>query len=297
MLTQQDFADKFENYLLEHMSEIGMICKRNPELENASTPDFLVEHDGKRCYVEATHLRGPDEFREKRGEEELRKLLDANVPKGWTIVLEYPHDETKRLTNQISKADRGISHIVDCLQDAEHPREEERRLELPIGGVRVDIHACPDPTAAESRVAWIKSDSWSGSPGKRRENLRRKLKLKYDKYTPEPDSLGDVPLIIAVFVEVIDRREMFEALYGTRTPYLTLDRNTYKVLESCTRTENDGVWLNGKGGELKIHNNHLAGVWHFRSMKDPRMPALLFHNPYTSDISSIIPDPILSTAS
>ena len=294
MTFQQEIAKRFEDYLLEHITQMGMTAIRNPELKNGSTPDFLVEHEGRSCYVEATHIEGPDEFREKRGEKELRELLDENAPSGWIMNLRYPHDEGGRLNDPISKRDRGIKQIVDWLSGMKpNPEGEEKYLELMVKGIRVSILVEPDPTAEKNRVGWSKGSIQGGPVRKRHEKLRGELKGKYDKYTAGSQSLGEIPLVIATFNQTINKQEMSEALYGTRLSYITLSGDTGRPLTAGTETMIDGVWLNNRSGEQEYRNKHLAGVWHFRAMEDPKRPALLFTNPYGQDINSVIPKPIL----
>ena len=136
MFTPQEFGSKFERYLLEHMAQLGMTCFRNPTLKDGKTPDFRVEHERRACYVEATHTHGPDEFREKRGEEDLKELLEKCAPGDWDILLQYPYGELKRLTDPISKKDKAIRKVVDWLSTVD-PSAEVQTLKLePSGACR-----------------------------------------------------------------------------------------------------------------------------------------------------------------
>ncbi len=44
----------FEDFLEGHMRSLGLSVVKNPKLPNRRTPDFLVESEGVKCYVEAT---------------------------------------------------------------------------------------------------------------------------------------------------------------------------------------------------------------------------------------------------
>ena len=294
MFTPQEFGSKFERYLLEHLGQLGITCTSNPVLNDGTTPDFLVEHAGRTCYVEATHIHGPDEFREKKGETDLQELLDKSAPGGWGIVLQYPYDENERLTGPISKRNKEVRAVVDWLSSMERTASGAREtMILQIRDVRINVEASRHLTEKKNTVGWIKGYGKGGLVTEKYEGFRDRLRGKYKKYTAEPESLGAVPLVIAIFDETLDIESVSEALYGTVVPYISLSRQTGKALGAGTNTLRDGVWLNRRDGELKSRHNHLAGVWHFQSMKDPDRPATFFPNPFRQDIDSVIPKPIL----
>ena len=276
MFTPQEFGNKLECYLLEHMAQLGMTCFRNPTLKDGKTPDFRVEHERRACYVEATHTHGPDEFREKRGEEDLKELLEKCAPGDWDILLQYPYGELKRLTDPISKKDKAIRKVVDWLSTVD-PSADGQTLKLEVRSVQITLQAYAVPAAKKATVGWIKSHGKGGLVTERYQGFRDSLRKKYNKYTAGPESLGDIPLIIAIFDETLDEESVGEAVYGTTRRYL------------C-----DGVWLNRRDGELKSRHNHLAGVWHFQSMKDRNRPPAFFANPNRQDLDTVIPKPILA---
>ena len=268
------------------------VC-RNPELSDSKNPDFLVEHKGRLCYVEATHIQEATELREKRGEKDLKNQLDERAPKGLYIRLAYANDETVRLTNQISKKAKGIDEIVDWLSENQEVFEENNsRKEFKIKDIRIDVRAYASVMAQRDRVSWIKSWIWDQT--QKDQRIRNNLKEKYDKYTPEQESIGNVPLVIAIFDEMMDKRLMAETLYGKRIPYISIDVVTDEAVANGIRKQNDGVWLNARSGTLEKRHNHLVAVWHFREMGDVQVPPFLFTNPYRADIDSIIPGPMLN---
>ena len=128
---------------------------------------------------------------------------------------------------------------------------------------------------------------------KQHEKVRDRLKDKYDKYTAEAESLGDIPLIIAIYDETMDDQGISEALYGRRNLYIAIDSATDESLGVETRPKYDGVWLNARSGRRETRHNHLAAVWHFRAMGDSQKAARLFTNPYRQDIETIVPEPML----
>ena len=263
MKAQQEFSGKFESYLFSLMKRMGMRVCRNPELNDGKKPDFLVEHRGRRCYVEATHIQEATELREKRGEENLKEQLDKRAPKGLSICLAYANDEEGRLTNQISKKAKGINEIVNWLSENQEVFEEnDNRKEFEIIGIRINVRAYSSMMAQRDRVSWIKSCIWDQD--EKDQRIRESLKEKYDKYTPEQESIGNVPLVIAIFDGMMDKRLMAETLYGKRIPYISIDVVTDEASASGIRKQNDGVWLNARSGTLEKRHNHLVAVWHFR---------------------------------
>lgn len=291
---QQIFAGEFEDFLQGRMAEMGMTCTRDPVLQDCNKPDFLVEHEGRACYVEATHIEGPKEFAEKKGEETLKVSLEESVPEGLRITLEYPSNEVTRLTDPVGREDPGLRDIVQWLRATDLGLGiGERKREFLIKGVRIEVGIYSIPQTLGNRVVWFKSYNEAGSVGKQHEDVWEILRSKYNKYTPNPKSLGDTPLIVALFDESRVPDEMREALYGTRLVSIMFNEESGQALGTRTRNRQDGVWLNSRNGKLEIRHDHLAGVWHFRSMRDPTRPPLLFANPYRQDIESIIPTPML----
>ena len=101
--------------------------------------------------------------------------------------------------------------------------------------------------SAESadKVAWRRGySSW----GNNSEALRKSLRAKYRKYTSSPDSLGETPLIVAIFAEMTLRSEMEEALYGQIEQKIILRRVPTPVIEPRIKRVCDGVWFNSKNG-------------------------------------------------
>ena len=288
MFTPQEFGSKFERYLLEHVAQLGLTCILKPLLPDGKTPDFWVEHEGRACYVEATHMHGPDEFREKRGEEDLKELLEKGAPGGWGIVLQYPYGEDKRLTDPISKKDRAIREVVEWLSTVA-PSADGQTLKLEVRSVQITLQAYAGPTAEKATVGWIKSHGKGGLVTERYEGFRDSLRRKYNKYTAGPESLGDIPLIIAIFDETLDEESVGEAVYGTTRRHLNLETRQPRTETLC-----DGVWLNNRSGELEARHNHLVGVWHFQSMKDRNRTPAFFANPNRQDLDTVIPKPILA---
>ena len=143
------------------MAQLGMTCVPNPVLKDGKTPDFRVEHAGRACYVEATHIHGPDEFREKRGEEDLKELLEKCAPGGWDILLQYPYGEVKRLTDPISKKDKAIRKVVEWLSTVD-PSADGQTLKLEVRSVQITLQAYAVPTAKKATVGWIKSHGKGG---------------------------------------------------------------------------------------------------------------------------------------
>ena len=211
-------------------------------------------------------------------------------------MLQYASDDEKRLTDPISKRNRDVTRIADWLSTTEqNPDTKDCSRNFQIGGIWISVDAYSTPTRVGIRVRWTKNASQWGSASDQFRKLRVKLKGKYDCYTAKPDSWGTCPLIIAIFDESTDKEEMHQALYGTKIPYITLSEASQESTDAGTEIRNDGVWFNARSGKREVRHNHLAGVWHFQSMRDPRRPALLFRNPYRDDIETIIPKPILDS--
>ena len=254
---QQKLAAKFEDFLLEHMTKLGMKCTRDPELPNRSTPDFLVEHEGRVCYVEATHMELHSALHEKHGEVDLKRFLEEVIPPGRGIRLSYEDDDAQdRLTDHLSRRDQSVAEIARWARDTEPAREGPGPSQVfEIRDIRVKALLLGFPAEAPAEVIWSRGYSYWGNQSKA---IKKRLRGKYRRYTSSADSLGEAPLVIALFAEMTLRSEVEEALY-----------------------------VQG------VQHRHLAGVWFFESMGEgPRQPCLL-PNPSREDLGDVIPAPML----
>ncbi len=259
---QQTLAAEFEDFLLEHITRLGMNCTPGPELQNGSTPDFLVEHEGRVCYVEATHMEPDPALHEKSGEVDLKNFLEELIPPGRGIRLSYEDDDAQdRLTDPLSQRDRAVAEIARWAQNAEIAGEGFGPSKaFSIRGIRVKALLLGFADEAAAVVVWSRGYSYWGNQC---EAIRKRLRKKYRKYTSRADSLGQTPLIIALFAE------------------MTL------------RSEVDGVWWNQRDGTPAIRHRQLAGVWFFESLGDDLRKPCLSPNPSRQDLEEIIPAPIL----
>ena len=293
---QQQLGARFEEFLLEHMTALGMAVTRNPELRNGKTPDFLVEHEGRICYVEATHIQVHPAFREMSGETDLKEFLNAELPEDRVLVLRYEADDAQpRLNSSLSPRDKEVRDIARWARDMEPGDQGAMCAQIfPVKGVLIEAQLFKASVEGSDRVGWVRGYT---SYGNRSGDIRASLREKYRKYTPTPDSLGDVPLIVAVLTYMMLRSEMEEALYGQIDWRVILRRGSTPVVEPRFRRIPDGVWWNRRNGTPQVRHQHLAGVWQFQSMGDQAGLGCLFPNPFRKDLDSIIPAPMPSDRS
>ena len=293
MTNQQIFAAKFEEFLGKHMAKLGMKCTRSPKLRDGKTPDFLVEDGGRTCYVEATHLKLNPAFEERRGEADLKKFLTEQLSPHQTMVLQYEDDDPKeRLTNQLSRTDAGIMEIASWANRAELEEEGRYPAEtFPVKGIRIQARVLEGRAEGTSGVCWSRGYFSDGTHCK---DIRNSLRKKYNKYKPCPDSLGDIPLVIAFCAGVMWRPEMEEAIYGQIDRKVVLRWGSAPTIEPRFKRLVDGIWMNCRNGKLETRHHHLAGVWFFQSPGHALEKPRIFLNPFREDLKSIIPTPMLS---
>ena len=291
--SQQTMATKFEDFLLDHATQLGMRCTRNPKLGNGTTPDFRVKHKGRICYVEATHLQPHPAFEEKRGEGDLKRFLNEQLPQDRAVLLSYEDDDAERkLTDPLSRNDKGVLQLARWARGTDLEAEGTVPAEVfSIKDVGVEAQLFIGSMELTDKVGWRRGySSW----GNNSEALRKSLRAKYHKYTSSPNSLGETPLIVAIFAEMTLQQEMEEALYGQIEQKIILRRVPVPVIEPRIERVYDGVWLNPRNGTLEPRHQHLAGVWFFQSMRKDREKPCLFPNPFRKDLDYIVPAPILS---
>ena len=289
---QQQLADRFEDFLFEHMTKLGMKCTHKPVLGDGKTPDFLAEHWGRTCYVEATHIHPHPAFRVMKGELDLKNFLNEQLPQDRGLVLSYEADDAQdRLTDPLSRKDGGVREIARWARGEELETEGQRCTRVFfISDIAIQAQLFQDSAERPERVGWSRGYSSWGNPG---EPVRKSLRAKYGKYTASPGSLGETPLVIAILDVERLKSEMGQALYGTTNTYVTLVRGPTPSVQPRVERIHDGVWLNRRSGKLERRHHHLAGVWHFQSLGDDPGYRCLFPNPFREDLDSIIPTPIL----
>ena len=287
---------KFEKMLLaEEITRLGMTYTREPQLLDGKRPDYLVEHDGRKCYVEATHIAEPQEIATKRGEADLVKILKQYPSQGWVLRLAYPNEEKRRLTDPLSQNEKAAKAIIAWLEKLESTETKFKTRTFHVRGITVCVLASymshkNSEEPSTTKAGWYKSDNnrWQKLINKNQEVVRE----KYQKYTDTPRSLGDTPLIIALLhIHAPEFTEM--ALYGEGTKYIKLNRQR-ETMETGIKHNPNGTWWNNHDGKgLQKKNHHLAAVWLFTATDPREWPPTLYVNPFREDIDNILPKPLL----
>ena len=301
MTDKQEPAKRFENFLMEYMTQAGMTCTREPELPDGKTPDFLVEHNGKRCYIEATITEQPEDLKIRQGEEDLKKLLDQHPANGWIICFSHPPTEKRRLTSPLGRGDGAVRKIPAWLKELRRNNHSGKAARIfKIKGVKIEATALEQESDIRQQAGTLgQASTWIRGGlidvKEKHEKLRAKLKEKYDKYTDSQESLGNIPLIIAMLDSEECQITLFDAIYMERIPYIKFDGETNETLETGVNLIPLGIWLNNRpdGKHLRQRHNHLAAVWHFVNLENGNPPPVLYTNPFREDLKDIIPPPLL----
>ena len=298
-------SKEFEDFLERRMKSLGLSVVKEPKLPNGRTPDFLVESEGLKCYVEATAR--PDV------RDQILDAFDGYGRKSYTLFISVLRSSEKAHLNRRRETVGDIVRWADCFREfiniddahdfstREHfPAKTFKRdgydwvvnglvffseremaeiekmacgfdLRLPVGYPDVDI------------VRKIGADS------RRKEDvrsLRHALREKAVRYLPVPDGIGDVPLIIAV--NDYDSGLVFDELLGTRGVDVCPD---FGIAFPSLRRDN-GFWMRSAQSKRR----HVKAVWHFdRARSDnPDFRAKLILNPDEGNAWSILPKRLFS---
>ena len=248
-LSHNWWGRKFELLLEQIFKMEGELLQRQPELENGTKPDFLVEDDeGNRCYVEAkVRLNSAEEDR-YFDDWIVGKLMDHKSVDGKGIGVHGVSGIPE------SEPDLGslLQEIYDwlatfSLKDLEELEDRELRAKVfSLPGVEIKLVA----TRAHNseRLFTYLSRSNSGTiKGHESTWLSEKAREATKKYTPE--LLGGVPLVLAVLN--LSHTSMGDSdIYGSQ--FLRIDN----VVESGFNGL--GIW---HGNERKEKLSTLHGIW------------------------------------
>lgn len=295
----------FERFLGRHMESLGLSVAKEPVLPNGRTPDFCVEFEGVKCYVEAT----------SRPEIEYQ-ILDAFEGFGrkpYTLFISVLQSREKVHLNARRKTAAGIIRWVDSfindfkIDDTESlaarerfpartferdgycwtvkslvhfsAREMDEIDRRPGGGglsFRVPVGwPVVDPVLKIGAASPCKEDVMS---------IRNALRGKAVRYLPIPDGIGDVPLVIAI--SDYGHNAVVDELLGVRTlPFSG-------GLPSSLIRQDSGFWR--RSTQSKRH--HVKAVWHFdRARSDNSdFTAKLILNPDEENARAILPAPLFS---
>ena len=99
----------FEDFLEGHMRSLGLSVVKNPKLPNGRTPDFLVESEGVKCYVEATSR--PDIH------DQILDAFDGYGHKPYTLFVRALQSGERAHFNRRRETAREIIEWVDSFYD------------------------------------------------------------------------------------------------------------------------------------------------------------------------------------
>ena len=316
----------FEDFLEEHMRSLGLSVVREPntKLPNGRTPDFLVESEGVKCYVEATSR--PDI------RDQILGAFDGYGYKPYTLFISVLQSGEKAHFNSKCKTAREIIEWVDSFYAALNEYLDINDIEgFTIGGqtpLTFPTKHRDYPRMSPIKIFCREGYDWAinglvhfsanemvrieemfsgfeyripigypdvddvrkiGAASRRKEDvrsLRHALRCKAVHYLPVPDGIGDVPLIIAI--NDYDSGLVVDELLGTRGVRVYSD---FGVALPAPRRDN-GFWRRSAQSKRR----HVKAVWHFdRARSDsPDFRAKFILNPDEGNARSILPKPFFS---
>ena len=289
----------FELYLHHKLKGFGCKVEVEPRLAKGRTPDFLVEHEGKRCYVEALVLA--DEEWNTDAEADLVEKLNSYSSKDFFLCLFSTSNLTQRIRKEQLQpiVDWMNSHNVAVVEGSGVPEYSKEFVLQPDGGDEYPLEVSLIPAASEFRTEeealsreLVGTSSLGGArSGPVDHGLRERIREKRRRYDP---SVLDAPLLIAVNT-IAHVPRMDWALYGTPTATIHLDKSAGGIVAVSESMSKDGIWLISEKGKDRLRASHLLGVWNFvlAHPSNPSPTACLYTNPYV-DWSEVrnLPSPI-----
>ena len=314
----------FEDFLEGHMRSLGLTVVKNPKLRNGRTPDFLVESEGVKCYVEATSR--PDI------RSQILEAFDGYGHKPYTLFVSVLQSGDRAHFNDRRKTGREIIEWVDSFYEALNKHLDINDIEgFTIGGQ--DPLTFPTKHRDYPRMSPIKTFykdgyDWAinglvhfsasemfeiekmacgfdrrlpvgwpdvdrvrkiGAESRQKEDvrsLRHALREKAVRYLPVPDGIGDIPLIIAV--NDYDSGLVVDELLGTRGVDVYPD---FGIALPAPRGDN-GFWRRSAQSKRR----HVKAVWHFERVRSDSLyfRAKLILNPDEENARSILPKRLFS---
>ena len=314
----------FEDFLEGHMRSLGLSVVREPKLPNGRTPDFLVESEGVKCYVEATSR--PDI------RDQILGAFDGYGHKPYTLFISVLQFGEKAHLNRRRETAREIIGWVDSFYEALNERLDINDVEgFTIGGQtpltfptkhRDYPRMSPIKTFRKDGYDWAINGlvhfseremvrieemfsgfefripvGWPdvddvrniGAASRRKEDvrsLRHALREKAVRYLPVPDGIGDAPLIIAV--NDYGSGLVVDELLGARGVDVYPD---FGIAFPAPRRDS-GFWRRSAQSKRR----HVKAVWHFDHARSdsPNFRAKFILSPDEENAGAILPKPFFS---
>ena len=298
-------SNDFEDFLERHMDSLGLSVVKEPKLLNGRTPDFLVESEDVKCYVEATAR--PD------ARDQILDGFDGYGHKPYTLFISaLQSSEKAHLNRRREIAGEIVRWADDFLKDIyiDDTEDYSVRERFPAKSFEMDgydwvVNSLVYFSASEMfeiekmacgfdrrlPVGWPDVDRVRkiGAESRQKEDvrsLRHALREKAVRYLPIPDGIGDAPLVIAVNDYESDL--VVDELLGTRGVRI------YRggLAPTLNEREDNGFWRRAAQSKRR----HVKAVWHFERVRsdNPDFRAKLILNPDEGSARSILPKRLFS---
>ena len=259
----------FELFLHELLQRLGCDVTVNPTIEvkgKTLTPDFLIEYEGKKCYIEATQIDYRDDSN-KNEDKFMEDLNEFSLP-GWCGHLS-PEGE---LNQTLSK--EHVKRVIDFARTLTPGDYEESYRSYPHG---------PSITVKSPDGKWegtIEFVPWNSSSD---TGLDRWLVGRNGSYWV--DSVGIADKFIDRIVNKTRRYRrgldapLVIALWDHKGHFGGFDKEDDNRILFGYGQKHGGVWLNNGKGQ----HPELSAIWMFRGLaiqSTIHSTAYLHRNPY-----------------
>lgn len=307
----------FELYLHHKLKEMGCSVEIEPTLTSKRnveplTPDFLVEYENVRCYVEA-FLASDKWYSDAQADSLARLVKELNKHPNRDFFLSITLSHVPERTLSYKKL---IRPIIEWLGDQSLNIEEINHLTqtfalltdgnpslVPVTPEYVRNNA--DATTWDIELVPVSADyrtdeyamgrplvaaitPMNGSRDQGYAQLKERIREKVSRY----DEL-DAPLVVAAgTLWLPSHKELEFQFYGRPTASYSQSQNGAWVPVETSITP-DGLWLRKVDGQYKQRAPQLFGVWSFGAPvpNNPNPKIRLYTNPYIENVERSLPTP------
>ena len=278
----------FELVLYKLLVNLGCEVELCDLDNNLRRPDFLIQHEGKRCYVEATVVDpNLDTLQFNQYEQDVLSKLDTLSGRGIGVVVKMEGTLTELLRKQYVTGP--FKYLINAVNTDEIPRSDSNHGHL--NGPFAEINN--GDWKLTGHLITIDSDRFVHQIDRMpiriapEKAILRRLEDKAKRYRQL-----DAPFIIAVNARELgfgSRDDAIDALYGKRSSNMSWDYNTIPpslVPDGVVRSSG-GIWFMNDG---EPRYNRVTGAMFFERL-DPyklAVPMMLYLNPNL--IHHYIPD-------
>ena len=279
----------FELFLHEFFYKLGFKITFHPTIEGMNThPDFLLEKNNFKFYLEATLCK---EYSEEKEKEIKRKEAFCNEINKLVSSDFFISPESINIPDENQPSSKDLKRFIEKKLnelDKEQLEKEFKNLDLSKYMEKyrinykkngVELSMIPIPKESKSNInELLATDTFVAEDSRFEVSFRNTLKKKGKRY-------GDMKLPFVIAVDILEsgvsKEDIIDALFG-ETQYV-VGRSTNKIEISRKK---DGFFLNKQGPQNTMVSGVLTVPLFHTDLEDKRLISKkikFFHNPWAKN--------------